>query len=59
MPPSAIDQLKQKMGVPSTLRGFFAGTLQAYQQSLSSEPVLVVTRAACRLHCFWEFVTKA
>jgi multidrug efflux pump len=39
----AIDQLKQKMGVPSTLRGFFAGTLQAYQQSLSSEPVLVVT----------------
>src|SRR5882762_4363527 len=39
----AIDQLKQKMGVPSTLRGLFAGTLQAYQQSLSSEPILVVT----------------
>jgi multidrug efflux pump len=39
----AIDQLKQKMGVPSTLRGFFAGTLQAYQQSLGTEPVLVLT----------------
>jgi multidrug efflux pump len=25
------------------MHGFFAGTLQAYQQSLSSEPVLVVT----------------
>jgi multidrug efflux pump len=39
----AIDQMKQRMGAPSTLRGFFAGTLQAYQQSLSSEPILVVT----------------
>jgi multidrug efflux pump len=39
----AIDQLKQRMGVPSTLRGFFAGTLQAYQQSLSTEPLLVLT----------------
>ncbi len=39
----AIDQMQEKMGTPSTVRGFFAGTLQAYQQSLSSEPVLVVT----------------
>jgi multidrug efflux pump len=39
----AIAQLKQKMGVPSTVRGFFAGTLQAYQQSLSTEPILVLT----------------
>jgi multidrug efflux pump len=31
------------MGVPSTLRGFFAGTLLAYQQSLSTEPILVLT----------------
>jgi len=38
-----IEQLKQKMGVPSSVRGFFAGTLQAYQQSLSSEPILVLT----------------
>jgi multidrug efflux pump len=39
----AIDQVKQKMGVPSTVRGFFAGTLAAYQRSLSTEPILVLT----------------
>ncbi len=39
----AIDDMKQRMGVPTAVRGFFAGTLQAYQQSLSSEPILVVT----------------
>jgi multidrug efflux pump len=38
-----VDQLKQRMGVPLTVRGFFAGTLLAYQQSLSSEPILVLT----------------
>jgi multidrug efflux pump len=38
-----IDQMKQRIGAPSTLRGFYAGTLQAYQQSLSSEPILVIT----------------
>jgi len=38
-----IAQMKQRMGVPSTVLGVFAGTLQAYQQSLSSEPILVLT----------------
>ena len=38
-----IAQMQEKLGTPSTVRGFFAGTLQAYQQSLGSEPVLVVT----------------
>ena len=38
-----IDQMQDRLGTPSTVRGFFAGTLQAYQQSLGSEPVLVVT----------------
>jgi multidrug efflux pump len=38
-----ITQMEQRMGVPSTVRGFFAGTLQAYQQSLSTEPILVLT----------------
>jgi multidrug efflux pump len=40
---AAILQMQQRMGTPSTIHGFFAGTLLAYQQSLSSEPVLVVT----------------
>ena len=39
----AIEQMKQRIGAPSTLRGFFAGTAQAYQQSLASEKYLVVT----------------
>jgi multidrug efflux pump len=38
-----IDQLKQRLGTPGTVRGFFAGTLQAYQQSLSTEPYLILT----------------
>jgi multidrug efflux pump len=38
-----INEMQSKLGTPSTIRGFFAGTLQAYQQSLSSEPVLVIT----------------
>ena len=39
----SIDQMQKRLGTPSTIQGFFAGTLQAYQQSLSTEPVLVVT----------------
>jgi multidrug efflux pump len=39
----AIDQMQKRLGAPSTLQGFFAGTLQAYQQSLGTEPVLIVT----------------
>ncbi len=39
----SIDQMQKQLGAPSTLQGFFAGTLLAYQQSLSTEPLLVVT----------------
>jgi len=38
-----IALMQQRLGTPSTIRGFFAGTLQAYQQSLNTEPVLVLT----------------
>jgi multidrug efflux pump len=38
-----IDRMKAELGAPSTLHGFFSGTLQAYQDSLKSEPVLVLT----------------
>jgi multidrug efflux pump len=38
-----IQQLEEQMGTPSTIQGFFAGTLQAYQQSLSTEPILIMT----------------
>src|SRR5271170_768848 len=39
----AIDQMKQRLGTPNTVRGFFSGTLQAFQASLSTEPYLIVT----------------
>jgi multidrug efflux pump len=38
----AIDEMKLKLGTPSTVRGFFAGTLLAYEQSLRSEPYLIL-----------------
>jgi len=39
----AIDEMQQRLGTPSSVRGFFAGTLQAYQQSLGTEPLLILT----------------
>jgi multidrug efflux pump len=39
----SISQMQKALGAPSTLQGFYAGTLQAYQQSLGTEPVLVLT----------------
>jgi multidrug efflux pump len=39
----AISQMQKRLGAPSTLQGFYAGTLEAYQQSLGTEPVLIMT----------------
>ena len=39
----SIDQLQKQLGMPSTMQGFYAGTLEAYEQSLGTEPVLVLT----------------
>jgi multidrug efflux pump len=39
----AIQDMQARLGMPSTIRGFFSGTLQAFQQSLGSEPYLVLT----------------
>jgi multidrug efflux pump len=38
-----VTQMQQRLGMPETVRGFFAGTAAAYQTSLASEPVLVAT----------------
>jgi multidrug efflux pump len=40
---AAIQNEERRLGMPTTIHGFFAGTLEAYQQSLASEPVLVLT----------------
>jgi multidrug efflux pump len=39
----SVQQMQQRLGIPSSIQGFFAGTLLAYQQSLSSEPILILT----------------
>ena len=31
------------MGVPATIHGMFSGTLQAFQDSLATEPLLIIT----------------
>jgi multidrug efflux pump len=38
-----IDRMQQRIGVPASVRGTFAGTAQAFQKSLSTEPLLIVT----------------
>jgi HAE1 family hydrophobic/amphiphilic exporter-1 len=36
-----VEQARERMGAPTTLTGSFQGTAQAFQQSLSSEPILI------------------
>ncbi len=38
-----VTEMKQNLGVPGTVRGFFAGTAQAYQQSTATLPILAIT----------------
>jgi multidrug efflux pump len=38
-----IQRMEQNLGMPSTIHGFFAGTAQAYQDSLATEKYLVIT----------------
>jgi multidrug efflux pump len=39
---AAIEQARAQIGMPSTIQGGFQGTAQAFQSSLSSEPILVL-----------------
>jgi hydrophobe/amphiphile efflux-1 (HAE1) family protein len=43
---SAIDALRTKAGIPATLYGAFEGTAQAYQQSLTTVPLLILAAIA-------------
>ena len=40
---AAIEAMTKHLGVPTSIRGFFAGTALAYQQSLGTEPWLILT----------------
>jgi multidrug efflux pump len=43
---NAIDSAANKIGLPATIQTGFAGTAQAYQDSLGSEPLLIATALA-------------
>jgi len=43
---SAINAIRAKAGVPATLIGAFEGTAQAYQQSLTTVPLLILAAIA-------------
>jgi len=38
----AIEQATREIGLPGNVKGMFAGTAQAYQDSLSNEPILIL-----------------
>ena len=38
-----ISQIQQQLGFPQSVHGQYSGTLQAFQQSLGSEPYLILT----------------
>ncbi len=38
-----VTRMQQRLNMPSTVRGFFAGTASAYQTSLTTEPILIGT----------------
>ncbi len=42
----AIEQGEREIGLPSTIHGSFQGTAQAYQDALSSEPILIAAALA-------------
>jgi multidrug efflux pump len=39
----AILQMEEKIGMPATIHGMFSGTMQAFQSSLSTQPMLIIT----------------
>jgi multidrug efflux pump len=41
-----IQQAARDMGLPASIHGSFAGTAQAYQESLASEPILIAAALA-------------
>jgi multidrug efflux pump len=38
-----IQQIQRNLGMPSSIHGQYSGTLQAFQQSLTTEPYLILT----------------
>ncbi|HTV88398.1 MAG TPA: efflux RND transporter permease subunit [Stellaceae bacterium] len=43
---TAINQLRTRLGMPATVHGAFEGTAQAFQQSMSTVPLLILAAVA-------------
>jgi multidrug efflux pump len=39
---TAINQMERSTGMPATIHGMFSGTLQAFQASLATQPILII-----------------
>jgi multidrug efflux pump len=39
---AAVDEVNQRLGVPTSIRGKFAGNAKAFQQSLKTQPLLIL-----------------
>ncbi len=39
---AAIDRAMTQLGVPSTVRGSFAGTAQVFQETMNSQVILII-----------------
>jgi multidrug efflux pump len=39
---AAVERMKAQLNTPSSIRGYFSGTLQAYQASLSTQWILII-----------------
>ena len=50
-PVDDINARALKVGLPSTIHTAFAGTAQAYQDSLGSEPILIFDGVSNGLYC--------
>jgi multidrug efflux pump len=40
---TSINRMEQNLGMPATIHGMFSGTLQAFQSSMATEPMLIIT----------------
>jgi multidrug efflux pump len=38
-----MDEIQSRMGMPTSIHGSFSGTMSAYTEALSSEPILILT----------------
>lgn len=43
---AAIDRAMTQLGVPSTVRGSFAGTAQVFQETMNSQVILIIAAIA-------------